>query len=103
MATRRGGQPRSGKLSGNRRGDLVARRMRRDLASEPGGLPVSMDYQTGTAPTVDRSFSGADYGGPGRGRVKHAKARSRRRARHVEERKLALGGDQSDVRRRTRA
>lgn len=102
MARRKGNQPRSGKLSGNRRGDLVARRMERDLASEPGGLPVSLDYQTGAAPTVDRSFSGADYGGPGRGRVKHSKARAIRRAGHVEERKLALGGDDSDIRRRTR-
>ncbi len=60
------------------------------------------DIQTGVTPTTDRSFSGADYGGPGRGRVKHAKARSIRRAAHVEERKLTLGGDDSDIRRRTR-
>ena len=80
----------------------MERRVERDLASEPGGLPISDDYQTGVSPTIDRSFSGADYGGPGRGRVKHSKARSIRRASHVEERKLALGGEESDVRRRTR-
>jgi hypothetical protein len=76
--------------------------MARQRGGQPGGAPVSADYQTGVAPTIDRSFSGADYGGPGRGRVKHAKARALRRASHVEERKLALGGEESDVRRRTR-
>lgn len=102
MARRRGGQPRSGKISGQRGPALLERRIERDLASEPGGGAVDTEYQTGVSPTTDRSFSGADYGGPGRGRVKHSKARSIRRAGHVEERKLALGGDESDIRRRTR-
>lgn len=75
---------------------------RRTSGRTPSGLPASREFQTGATPTIDRSFSGADYGGPGRGRVKHAKARSLRRASHVEERKLALGGDESDLRRRTR-
>lgn len=61
-----------------------------------------MDHiiELGGNSTDEQGFRGADYIGTGRGRVKHEKRKAIRRAEHVEEHRLTLGGSDADIRRR---